>query len=281
MITGYLPLYIDEKNIIRFIFDKHTDYCGCVGGITDHHMVKELCKIIENDTTIKGLEFENLLPSDPLLNYTRHHLGIGTVISSYNNHSFLKALPGEGLLKHLKSLEKSKLKRILKKNEAFSFETLDNKQDFPMQKIKALRHRMIETKRRESGFLDDNYIDFIRSLYEGGELEIFAKIDNDHLISASFVLINNCGSRIVWIDLYDDVPFINLSAYIEYIQHLDKNNIVFLSLGRGSYDYKSKNFLPQIENLYNLRYHKSKFHFLFTNFHPIKQFVKRLIRKAS
>ncbi|HSN61174.1 MAG TPA: hypothetical protein VLR49_09570, partial [Ferruginibacter sp.] len=281
LIVAYLPLYIDKNKILRFVFDKHTDYCACVGEQLDHLSVKDLCKIILQEKEIRGIEFDNLLPADELLNYTRHYLGTGSVIFSYNNHSFLETKPGEGMLLHLKSKEKSELKRITKKNEAFPFEIFDRQMEYPLQKVKALRDSMIKSKTRGNDFLEDNFIDFTRLLFEAGELEIFAKSDGERLVSASFVLINNKGKRIVWIDMYDDVPFVNLSAYIEYINHLEKNNLPYLSLGRGSYDYKSKNFLPQIENLYNLRYHKSKFHFLFTNFHPIKQFVKRLMRKAS
>ncbi|MNL38882.1 hypothetical protein D3C87_1611270 [compost metagenome] len=85
----------------------------------------------------------------------------------------------------------------------------------------------------------------------------------------------------VWIDLYADVQLINLSAYVDYIDHLRGSSPLLLSFGRGSYDYKARNFQPDLQNLYNLRYSKNKFDFFFSHYQGIKQFVKRLVRERK
>ncbi|TDG37715.1 hypothetical protein EZJ43_01065 [Pedobacter changchengzhani] len=277
-ISQYLPLYIDDKHNLRFIFDAHTDYCDVIGEDFTFSALKALSNLILEDKNIKYVNLDNLLPESQLLNFFKHFLGLGTVITCYNNHSFLSKVYNDGLLNHLKSNQKSEIRRVQRKNAEFIFEIFNGVEPFPTLQIKDLRKTMIGNKIRDEHFFDDAFIAFSAYLYQRNELEIFTKWKEEKLISASMVLKNG-RYRMVWIDLYaEDVQFINLSAYADYIGYLEQfDNIVF-SFGRGSYDYKAKNFHPNIQNLYNLRYSKSKFNFFFSNYQGIKQFVKRLIK---
>lgn len=279
-LTHYIPLYIDRQQTLRFIFDRHTDYCSCIGNSMSFMMVKELVKLISDHPGIKKIELENLLPDDALLNGLKHFLGSGLIISCYNNHSFVALTADNIYFNQLKSKEKSELKRVQKKNEQFLFRVFANGEVFPEQQILELRNQMISAKSRDSHFFNESFMKFSEALYKAGELEVFSKWNNGRLISASMVLKNK-SYRMVWIDLYADVQFINLSAYIDYIQYLEQFPKTTFSFGRGSYDYKAKNFQPTLQNLYNLRYSKSKWDFFFVNFYTIKLFIKRLVKEKK
>lgn len=279
-IVSYIPLYIDQKKILRFIFDEHTDFCGVIGEKPNFNFFKDLSKVILKDSKINRISLDNLLPDDPLLNHLNNFLGTGATIYSYNNHSFISLTTSKGFLEHLKSKEKSELKRIQNKNKDFDFEVFDGGKVFPENLMKELRNQMIANKSRSADFLDDSFLSFSKVLYNAGELEVFSKWDNGKLVSASMVLSKNKSNyRMVWIDLFENIQFVNLSAYVDYIHYLEQYFPSVFSFGRGSYDYKAKNFQPQIQNLYNLRYSKSKFDFFFTNYYPLKYFLKRIIKK--
>lgn len=279
-VINYIPLYIDAKQTLRFIFDVHTDYCACIGPDLNFGALKDLAKLLLEEPSIKRLEFENLLPNDQILNFFKHFLGLGAVIACYNNHSYVNSICGSDFLKHLKSDQKSKLKRLRKKNEAYPFEVFDGSKPLPKSELKQLRAAMIANKSRDQHFFDDAFFHFAQLMYAAGELEVFSKWDGTSLISASMVLKNK-QYRMVWIDLYADVQFVNLSAYIDYINYLQQFPELLFSFGRGSYDYKAKNFQPQLQNLYNLRYSKSKFNLIFSHYQGIKLFAKRLVKERK
>lgn len=279
-IVNYVPLYIDAKQTLRFIFDIHTDYCACIGPDLNFGALKDLAKLLLEEPNVKRLEFENLLPNDQILNSFKHFLGLGAVITCYNNHSFVSKSQEIDFFAHLKSNQKSELKRVQKKNEAYPFEVFDGSKPLPVSELKQLRAAMIANKSRDQHFFDDAFFHFAQLMYAAGELEVFSKWDGTSLISASMVLKNK-QYRMVWIDLYADVQFVNLSAYVDYINYLQQFPELLFSFGRGSYDYKAKNFQPQLQNLYNLRYSKSKFSPLFSHYQGIKQFVKRLVKERK
>ncbi|MHB1196535.1 MAG: GNAT family N-acetyltransferase [Lutibacter sp.] len=279
-IVSYIPLYIDQKKTLRFIFDEHTDFCGVIGQKPNFNFFKDLSKVILNESKINKISLDNLLPDDSLLNHLKNFLGVGTAISCYNNHSFITSTTAKDFLGHLKSKEISELKRVRNKNKEYDFEVFDGGKVFPETQMKVLRDQMIANKTRSTDFLDDAFLSFSKVLYDAGELEVFTKWDKEQLVSSSIVLKNSKSNyRMVWIDLFANMQFLNMSAYVDYIHHLEKYSPSVFNFGRGSYDYKAKNFHPHIQNLYNLRYSKSKFDFLFTNYYLLKYFLKRIIKK--
>lgn len=277
-IVGYIPLYINAKGTLKFVYDKHTDFLSEEGNQFNFNDFKKIARGIDNYNIIKRIELDNLISESKLLHFFKHFFSKGCNVYSYNNHSFLFSYANEGLLKHLSSSDRSELKRILKKNNQFSFKVYTCNDVFPKKEIELLRLKMIQSKTRTNDFLSKNTLHLIESLYQKGEVELFSKSSIDALVSLSIVLKNNCGKRMVWIDLYDNIKYINLSAYIEYIEYLDLNSLKYLNFGRGSYDYKAQNFQPNCENLYNFRYSKSKWDFFFTNYYPLREFVKRILK---
>jgi len=279
IIVGYIPLLVDVKGILKFIYDKHTDFLSEVGLQFDFNDYKKITQEIENNQRIKKIDLDNLHSESKLLHFFKHFFTKGCSVHSYNNHSFITTKEKGGLLKHLSSSNRSELKRICKKTSSSTFNVIMHPESFPKKEIEGLIITMIANGSRENNFLDKKTFNLIEYLYENGEVEIFSKSLNNQLVSASVALKNKVGKRMVWIDLYDDIQYINLSSYIEYIYYLNEKDVRYLNFGRGSYDYKAKNFLPNCENLYNLRYSKSKWDFFFTNYYSIKEFMKRIVKK--
>ena len=277
-INGYIPLFINSKGTLKFIYDIHTDFLSEVGNQFDFNDFKKIAQEIEKNKKIKRYDLDNLISESKLLHFFKHFFNKGCSVYCYNNHSFLISNENQGLLKHLSSSGRSELKRIYKRNSQFGFKIFTNTEIFPRKDIEQLRLRMIENGSRSIDFLDKNILDLIEYLFQKGEVELFSKIREDEFVSISIVLKNTSGKQMVWLDLYDDIQSINLSSYIEYIYNLDENGLKYFNFGRGSYDYKAKNFQPNCENLYNIRYSKSKGDFYFTNYYPIKDFVKRIIK---
>ena len=280
-IVGYIPFYIDTKGILKFIYDKHTDFLSEVGNQFDFNDYKKIAQKIENNTLIKKIDLDNLPSDAKLLHYFKHFFIKGCSVYSYNNHSFLSANAADSLLKNLSSSGRSELKRICKKNSQFAFKVFAQNEAFPKKQLEVLRLKMIANGSRSNKFLDENTLNLIEHLFQRGEVELFSKTLANEFVSSSIVLKNRKCKRMVWLDLYDDIQYINLSSYIEYIDYLDSNGMNYFNFGRGSYDYKAKNFQPNCENLYNLRYSKSKWDFFFTNYYPIKQFVKRIVKSKK
>lgn len=277
-IVGYIPMYINGSGVLKFIYDKHTDFLYEVGCQFDYNDFKKITQGIKTNSDIKKIDLDNLPSGSKLLNYFKHFFKGECSIFSYNNHSYLIKNGVGSLLQHLSSSQRSELKRVLKKTDNYVFRVYSYPDGFPECETEYLRLKMISNGSRKRDFLEPQTIDMIKYLYAKGELEIFSKVSNDNFVSESFVLKNDNGGRMIWIDLYDDINYINLSSYIEYINHIDSAGFKFISFGRGSYDYKAKNFQPICENLYNFRYSKSKWDFFFTNYYPIKEFVKRIIK---
>ena len=276
-IVGYIPLYINTKGILKFIHQKHTDFLSEVGSQFNFNDYKNITQKIEKNSLIKKIDLDNLHSESKMLHFFKHFFMGRCSVYSYNNHSFLKTKEKGGMLIHLSSSDRSELRRIHKKTK-FIFKIFTHTEIFPRNKIESLIVKMISNGSRENNFLESNTLNFIEYLFEKGEVEIFTKTINSQFVSASVVLKNKVGKRMVWIDLYDDIPYINLGSYIEYINYLNENGIKYLNFGRGSYDYKAKNFKPNCENLFNFRYSKSKWDFFFTNYYPIKEFAKRFLK---
>lgn len=281
IIVGYIPLFINAKGVLKFVYDKHTDFLSEVGNQFDFNDYKKISDEITKNSYIKKIDLDNLHSDAKILHFFRHFFTKGCSVHSYNNHSFLTTEEDGGLLKHLSSSNRSELKRICKKTSSSTFKVFTSPEPFPKKEIEILITKMINNGSRENNFLDKNTLSLLIFLFEKKEMEIFTKSLDSNLVSASFVLKNNCGKRMVWLDLYDDIQYINLSSYIEYINYLNAKCIKYINFGRGSYDYKAKNFKPNCENLYNLRYSKSKWDFFFINYYPIKEFIKRIVKNKK
>jgi hypothetical protein len=274
-IVSYIPLYIDKRNTLRFIFDEHTDFCGVIGEKPGFNFFKDLSKIILKESKIKKISLDNLVPDDSLLNHLKNFLGSGAAISCYNNHSFISSDIENGYFSKLKARQRSELFRVSKLNKAFDFKLFDYPEVFPLAEIIHLRNKMINKGWRDKTFFDEKFVAFCEKLYESKELILITNRKENEILSIVFVFKNEKLKLFTfWLTLYDnDIKYINLTSYIDFIKSVEKKWDCHFNFGRGGYAFKST-FCPNIENLYNLRFSKSKFDFLFTNFYFLKYFLK-------
>lgn len=278
-IESYLPMYIDKNKTLRFIFDTHTDYCGVIGKKVNNNFLKDFAKIIKSDNRIKRLDFENLQLNDSLLNSLKYHLKLGACIYASNSHSYIYSSKEKGYFSSLKTKDRSELKRVLKKNANSAFFVFSYPQEFPYDAIVKLRDEMIADGHRTKDFLDSRFLSLIKEMYENDELIVIANAIEDKMVSVVFTFKNKTQKTFMfWITLYNqNVQYINLASYLNFITAVEFEDDYRIGFGRGDYAFKGT-FSPKVENLYNLRYSKSKFDFYFTNYHPIKEFIKRLVK---
>lgn len=278
-LESYLPLYIDSKKTLRFLFDKHTDYCGVIGKDLNSNFLKDFAKIISQDKRIQRLDFDNLLMADPLLNGLKYYLKSGVCINAYNSHSYISSSAEKGYFNNLKARDRSELKRVLKKNTNSTFSIFAFPQAFPIEGIISLRDKMIKQKSRDNDFLNEAFLKFIKELYQKNELLVLANSLEDNMVSIVFTFKNDVQKTFMfWVTLYDqNVQYINLATYLNFISKVEFEDEYKISFGRGDYSFKAT-FAPKVENLYNLRFSKSKFDFFFTNYFTLKEFVKRIVK---
>lgn len=278
-VESYLPLYIDESETLRFVFDVHIDYCGIIGKKVESKFLKDLSNLIQTDNRIQRVDFDNLLLNDSLLNGLKYYLKFGACISSYNSHSFILSSKEHGYFKSLKSRDRSELLRVAKKNNNTVFSTFYYPDPFPLKEILTLRDKMIFNGYRNKDFLNESFLLIIESLYKSKELILISNLIDDDMVSIVFTFKNNLQkSYIFWIALYDkNIQYINLTSYLNFILQNEFEDNYCYSFARGEYAFKTT-FSPVTENLYNFRYSKSKWDFFFTNYYPIKEFVKRIVK---
>ena len=85
-----------------------------------------------------------------------------------------------------------------------------------------------------------------------------------------------------WIDLFNDINMINIFSYIEYVRTVCNNEDkeFTLDFGRGLYNYKLKNFQPNIGQQYTFFYSKSNKKFIFFTFkYALKASLKYFYKK--
>ncbi len=267
------PLYIDNKKILRFIADKHTDYSNFL--ITDmeifnmYDIFKTFNKLISEESTIDSLELKNINAENIYLGFLNFQFDNRQIVYQSNAFSYTSLKGNENLFQcfsHLKSSHRSELKRIYKKNEKFKSHIYDRiETPLPIDKIKTLMKSMVDNSSRGEGFLNESLLKTIDTLYNSGHLLINEISDEDNSIAINFMLYKD-NKYIFWIDIYENIQFINIFSYLKFIEYIcinnkDMDNI--FDFGRGLYDYKIKNFFPVIKTQVTFFYSKKNSNYLF------------------
>lgn len=255
-LVAIFPTYIDRSKNLRFINDIHVDFCDILNrSATPFKLFKTFEKIISKSDQISSVQFINM-ESESTASQLNYHFKKRKSLRSFMQHSVLK-ITGEELkenFKHLTSNERGKLKRLQKINKDFNFCFND---DFNKLDILKLREEMVQSGKRNRQFLDTKFLNLIERLKENNFLQI-SSLKSDKPLAVSF-LLKRGKYQLVWMDAYDNTPYVNLSNYIYFLNNQESGSIV--SFGRGTYKYKMNNFQPLAENLYNFYYSKSLFLF--------------------
>ena len=271
--VAIFPLIIDKEKRLRFIADIHTDYSKILTAdlnLSDIHDISNTFFNIVNNCENKTIELKNINQNDTLINYLQLPFDNKKIFYQSNGCSHLEVTPVKdnffGSFTHLKSKKRSELKRVYKKYSDFTSSILTKEtHTFPLDKIKSISTEMTESGLREETFLNDDLINIISVLFEKGYLIIHA-IENEsgETIAMNFVLISSKNSYLLWIDIYKDLQYINIFSYIAFMKRMTEtvNEKITFDFGRGLYDYKIKNFLPEIEQQYTFFFSKQTIDFV-------------------
>lgn len=284
-LSAIFPLIVDKKRRLRFIGDIHSDYSDFLITnmeiIDQYDLFKTFQKIIHNENMIKSIELKNINFDNIYLGFMGFQFDYKQIVYQSNAYSYTTLKGDEEFFKsfsHFKSRQRSELKRIYKKNEKFTSHIYDNfKTPIPIEKIKKLMLCMVDNSSRGEGFLDEKLLSTIETLYIKGYLLINEVNKNDNSIAMNFILYNR-NKYIFWIDLYDDIKFINIYSYLKFMEHVcmdNKENENIFDFGRGLYNYKIKNFYPLIKPQVTFFYSKKNSIYIM---YIMKLFLKLIVK---
>ena len=275
-IVAILPLYIDAYKRLRFINDEHSDYCDFI--YSDNIKASDLKLNFFNLLDIKSIHLINT-PQDfiyssitsnfnNLYNFSLNNM-------NYSEMILKKSTFPDEIIKY-RSKEKTEIRRIKKNNTNNDF-FLYSKDNFifPSNEISELRNEIISLKIRDENFLKKERLMLLENLYNSGRL-IISVIKNQNKIQALSFILKKSNQYTFWIDMYNySTKMLNLYNYICFMEHIQSFNDVKISFGRGLYDYKIKNFLPDKKKLFAFYTYKSCPNFLlFRLTFQFKNFIK-------
>lgn len=255
-----LPCYIDERGYLRFINDLHTDFCDCLisdNSTSIHHLMEDLFELIQKESEITFLYFDNLRGGSPLTPYFKV-FGNNTMIFSQTEHTSLhlqkeKSYPES--FSHLKSKERAKLKKILRDAPPMNLKHFkSSEQVFPEEVLQQLWKEITDRGLRSRSYLNPDFFNFTRDMYQNGLLEIILLHDpetDNPAAAAYFYVSSEQNFWMQWVILCADKR-LNLPLDILCCNEFSKVNEGILDFGRGGYFYKVHNFKPEIKPLYRL-----------------------------
>lgn len=255
-IEAIFPFYLDGSNRIRFINDRHTDYCDALLLPVKNYFIvfKSLLKLLKSDPNIKGISLISLEASSLLMHALRV-LNPDSIVYALPEYSYLPidthAEPFENF-SHLNSKDKSSLRGVLKRSASFHFEVRTIKDaPFPATEIFSLKERMIQNGKREDAFYTIALNEMAKSMYEQGLLEVALLFGQDGVVEAIATLF--CDQKrnrmIQWIVMHAS-PAHNLTTTLLSFMNAVESGVKCFDFGRGGYDYKLNNFQPVMKTLF-------------------------------
>jgi len=278
-IKAIFSFYIDKRSRVRFINDLHADFCDAVS-IVDVNF-NEVIEFLRSSFKICYFQLVNLKKESSLLDYSK--VNRYSMISDVN-YSVLNLNKGVFPDNYLdyKSKQKTEFRRILKINKDKDHKIIDyNTSRFPKGQIESLRKRMILLGIRDDFFLSNSQLSLIEELYLSGKVVLSILSERGIVNAISFIIVSP-SEYLVWIDIYDDSKMINLCNYILAISSFSAEESMTINFGRGSYNYKIKNFLPSEKKLFSLYIFFSKYSELKFFFERrVIQIIKRVYNKIK
>lgn len=275
-ICSIFPFYMDERKRIRFINDIHSDFCDCLSNkILDFKLIEDVLRV---KFMFHHIQLINLKKESKIFSF--QNISSKSKNSTYSFLTLNKGVFPENFRSY-KSKQKTEFRRILKKN-------IDNKHliinadnaVFPFTEIKLLRNEMIGLGLRNKSFLPDTQIDLLKQLFDKKHVVLSIVRDNSKFKAVSFI-ITRFNEHLFWIDMYDETKMINLFNYINLMSKKSFKNSIIINFGRGLYNYKISNFLPEKRDLFSVLIFSSKwqeFKFKFEN--KLIEFLKYLLCKV-
>jgi hypothetical protein len=282
-IQAIFPFIIDTKRTLRFIADIHTDYIYFLVQINSDSQLfdifKTLKKVIISSKECSSIELNNITSNNEYFAILTSMFGHKQIIYKSNAYSYKLLKSNKNFMDsfdYMKSKKRSELKRIYTKNSQYKSEFYSKNDNFPYFEIKTIVSSMIEDGTRDKFFLDDTLIKVIEKLFDNDLLIIHVVSDKSTAVSMNFILVEK-ETYIFWIDIYTNIQNINLYSYLLAINLISQCNEEFIiDFGRGLYEYKLKNFEPNIGLQYTFFFTK-KFSSFFIYISKI--FLKNLLKE--
>ena len=277
-----LPLYIDFKKRLRFINDKHADFCDVLS--KEKFDFEDVLSEIRKHFKLYYVHFINLTEDSFLYALYKKKVWKNSLLKSFEKYSTLNLDKGTfpyNVLKYT-SKQKTEFRRIKKKSaENTHHFLLKDNSNFPIQDIYQLKERMIGLGLRKANFLNEDRLILLKELYNSNRMIVSMVKSNSNICAISFIL-RNTNEYLFWIDMYDNSKMINIYNYISFIERLSQENNIKINFGRGVYDYKVTNFKPDIKQLFAFYIFSNKLQlliFLFVD--NIKEILKSIYKKIK
>ena len=292
LVQAIFPCYIDKKKCLRFINDRHSDFCSAIihrDFIDDYHLYEEFYEYYLSNKYIKRLQFINIREDNPMFANLAYFLkgSINRVVNMYSDFPISSTNNTQASfvneLSRLNTKEKYRLKNVLKKTTELSLRIYDCREEpFPETVINGLIQQMIISGLRTDNYFSAQMVTLFKSLYNSELLKLFVTYNKEQPIAANlFFYTEQTRDYIDWISLYIEKRnnLYNLLQAIEFISH-DGGKLNF---ARGTYEYKMHNFRPSLHFLHGIYHSKSEFDkfcdLLNTNCYYLRQIAKSILRK--
>lgn len=288
-LQAIFPFYIDRKGILRFINDRHSDFCDAIilnSVRQDYHLWEEVTTCILSRSDVKKICLRNIRSGSVVGPYFRYFFQTSSEYAE-NAYSTLIVNPctsGEHFSSNLQFLtgrEKQKLRQISKKITNLTFKVFDVSTDEAKDVLNSLVKEMSESGTRRNSYINQ-LMPIVLDLLAHELASIFVTYCDGNAVALKVFLHEKKSKEYIsWLMFYVDKKYnqYNIIQSIEYIA----NSGGIYNFARGVYGYKMEKFRPQIHNLYTLRWSRSligQIGDLFAmNLYHIKQIVKKIIRK--
>jgi len=283
ILSAIFPLYIDCRKRLRFLNDKHADFCDFL--INDYCDFDMILSYARKKRLYNSVHFINLKDDSFVYNFYKKRDVNNSFIKDSVKYSDLVLSEGSfpDNYDKYKSKNKSVFRRVKRKNNNKSHYLLSkDKDDFPIMEVNVLKERMIKLGLRSPNFLDNNRLRLLEKLFNSDKL-IISIIRQDMKIHALSFILKNSDNYLFWISLFDNSQMIHIYNYILFMEAVSGNNKVQISFGRGDYDYKITNFKPDVKQLFAIfifinQFDKLIFWFFDKMSNIIKQIYKSILR---
>ena len=284
-LQAIFPFYLNKKGHLKFINDKHTDFCNAIiskDAEATYNLMYDVWKFIGDEKSVKFLFLDNVVANSPVLSYWKVFFSNAFVFSQ-TEHSWINCFKSDNIFtdfQYLRAKERKRLVVLDKKSSHCSLKIFHiMNESYPEDVVNRLAQEMMAMGLRSSSYLNDTMRVFMRRLYESGLVELSILYDGDEPISMGFVFINEQRTYSMrWVILYKSTQF-NLWNYARYIVEKSRIGESIIDFGRGGYDYKMSNFRPQIENLYRFMASKTKWGNWYVLFKIAASHMRKTLKK--
>ena len=283
ILVAILPLYIDYRKRLRFINDRHADFCDLL--INDNCDLGIILSYIRKKVPYNSVQFINLKEDAFIYDFYKKRDVKNGYVKDFEQYSDLVLSGGifPDNYDRYKSKNKAVFRRIKRKNNDKAYCLFSKeKETFPIREVNILKERMIRLGLRSPDFLNNNRLLLLQKLFNSDKL-LISMIRKDMEIYAISFILKNSDEYLFWISLFDNTKMIHIYNYILFMEEISCNNKIKISFGRGIYDYKITNFKPDVKQLFAVfifrnQFNKATFRFFDKTANILKSVYKSIVR---